>query len=546
MDFLKVSANLIDIHKMETYPVEVEIRKGKIERIRKTERLCEKYILPGLVDAHVHIESSMLTPVEFSRLAVCNGTVCTVSDPHEIANVLGLEGVKYMINNGKLTPMKFHFGAPSCVPATPFESAGAVLGPEDVAQMLDWPEIAYLSEMMNFPGVLNEVPEVMKKLQIAKEKGVPIDGHAPQLRGDAMRKYVNSGISTDHECTTYEEALEKIKAGMKIAIREGSAAKNFEALIPLLDEYPDQIMFCTDDKHPDELILSHIDDHIRRALDSGSDRYNVFRAATLTPNQHYNLPTGLLREGDPADFILIDQPDNFKVLETWIDGVQVAARGKSNIPSVPFEVVNKFNCSAKKASDFRVEAKGSNINVIKAIDGSLVTDHFVAETHIDSGYAEPDLQNDLLLITVVNRYRDEPPAMAFINGFKLNKGAIASTVAHDSHNIVAVGTDRTLIAKAVNALIKNKGGVCATDGDQVEVLPLPIAGLLADAPGERVSARYKSIDSFVKDKLGSQLSAPFMTLSFMALLVIPTVKLSDKGLFDGTSFEFIPLFEDAD
>jgi adenine deaminase len=542
MNPIKIKANLIDIHKRSIYPAEIVVVSGKISKITEIEGPCENYILPGLVDAHVHIESSMLTPVEFSRLATLHGTVATVSDPHEIANVLGLEGVKYMIENARHSPLKFHFGAPSCVPATTFETAGAVLGPEEVREMLNWPEIGYLSEMMNFPGVIYEDTDVLKKLEIAKEIGVPIDGHAPQLRGDAMRKYVNSGISTDHECTTYEEALEKIQAGMKIAIREGSAAKNFDALIPLIEKYPEQIMFCTDDKHPDELILAHIDDHIRRALKKGCDLFDVLRSATAIPQQHYKLNTGMLREGDPADFILIDHPDRFNVLETWIDGAKVASNGKSTIASVPFKIINKFSTGQRRPSDFEVKAKGEKLRVIKAIDGALVTESFEAGAPIRNGLIESDVDSDILMMTVVNRYEEQPPAVAFINGFGLKKGALASTVAHDSHNIVAVGTSRELLTEAVNALVKNKGGISATDGNDLKVLPLPIAGLLADSTGEEVAAKYKAIDAFAKTQLGSGLSAPFMTLSFMALLVIPSLKLSDKGLFDGEEFKFRSLF----
>lgn len=542
----KIKANIIDIHEKSTYPGEIVVENGQIANIRKLDEKLDHYIAPGLVDAHVHIESSMLTPVEFARLAVRHGTIASVSDPHEIANVLGLEGVLYMIENARHSPFKFHFGAPSCVPATAFETSGAVLDSSKVKEMLEWPEISYLSEMMNFPGVVHEDEEVMKKIAIARKFKMPIDGHAPGLRGDAMRKYAASGISTDHECVTYEEALEKIQAGMKIAIREGSAAKNFEALIPLLAEYPERIMFCTDDKHPDELLVAHIDDHIRRALNKGHDLYNTLRSASLIPHDHYHLNTGLLRIGDPADFILIDNPNDFNVLETWIDGKRVSQNQKSNLKSVSFELLNQFNCSPKTENDFRINAKDGKIRVIKAIDGALVTESFMAEPTLKNNCAIADTARDILYLTVVNRYTDQPPVVAFINGFGLKKGALASTVAHDSHNIVAVGTNPESLAKCVNQLVENQGGITATDGTTIKNLPLPIAGLLADGPGEKVAEAYKNIDQFAKTVLGSELSAPFMTLSFMALLVIPSLKLSDKGLFDGNKFEFVPLFERED
>lgn len=545
METIKIKANLIDIHQSSTYPAELTIENGIIASIKRIEEPQQRYVLPGLVDSHVHIESSMLTPVEFSRLSVIHGTVATVSDPHEIANVLGLEGVRYMIENAAHSPLKFHFGAPSCVPATSFETAGAVLGPKEVKEMLEWPEISYLSEMMNFPAVIHEDKEVMEKIKIAREMGLPIDGHAPQLRGDKLRKYVNSGISTDHECTTYEEALEKIQAGMKISIRQGSAAKNFDALIPLIKKYPEMIMFCTDDKHPDELILHHIDWHVKTAIKKGYDLYDVLRSATLIPSKHYGLGCGLLRESDPADFIIIDHPHQFNILETWIDGKKVASNGRSVIPSIPFKIVNRFDARPTKANDFSLSPLGDHIKVIRAIDGSLITDHFTAEAKNAGGFTEPDIERDLLMIAVVNRYSPDSPSIAFINGFGLKGGALASTVAHDSHNIVAVGSDRESLARAVNALIDCKGGICATDGEITKVLPLPIAGLLADSAAEVVASKYKEIDHFAKEKLGSTLSAPFMTLSFMALLVIPSLKLSDKGLFDGNRFEFVNLFNNG-
>lgn len=537
-----IKGMLIDIHQRRTYAAEITIADGKIESIGEINGNFDTYLIPGLVDAHVHIESSMLTPVEFARLAVRHGTVGTVSDPHEIANVMGMEGVRYMIDNASNSPLKFHFGAPSCVPATSFENAGAVLDAEKVREMLEWEEISYLAEMMNFPGVLMKDPEVMAKLAAAKALNMPVDGHAPGLRGKDARVYAEAGITTDHECTTYEEAREKLDCGMKIAIREGSAAKNFEALIPLMTQYPDRLMFCSDDKHPDELILSHIDDHIRRALKKGHDLYDLLRAASLVPHRHYNLSTGVLRVGDPADFAVIDSPDSFKVLQTWIDGILVAENGKSLIPSVSIEVINKFHATAKNEGEFQIPARGDKINVIRAIDGALVTESFVAGAKIESNLAVADLERDILHISVVNRYKNSPVANAFIQGFGIKKGAIASTVAHDSHNIIAVGTDGDSLAAAVNELVRNHGGICAFDGSELHTLPLPIAGLLAAEKAEVVAEKYKIIDRVVKEKMGSTLSAPFMTLSFMALLVIPSLKLSDLGLFDGQKFEFRDLF----
>ncbi|TVQ47757.1 MAG: adenine deaminase [Saprospirales bacterium] len=539
-----IKGQLIDIHQNRIFPAKIEIANGRIAAIYETEGNYEHYIAPGLVDAHVHIESSMLTPVEFARLAVSHGTVATVSDPHEIANVLGAKGIRYMIENAKASPLKFHFGAPSCVPATTFETAGATIDSKEILEILQWPEITYLAEMMNFPGVLYKDPEVMKKIKAALDMGLPVDGHAPGLRGDDAKKYIESGISTDHECTTYEEALEKIQYGMKIAIREGSAAKNFEALIPLIADYPESIMFCSDDKHPDELIISHIDELIRRGLKKGYPLFDLLRAASLNPKEHYNLNIGMLKVGDPADFITIDHPDSFQVRECWISGKKVAENGVSFLESIPFEKINYFNVSRKKSADFELPAKGSRARVIEAIDGALITESFEVDIQEKGGKIQADTEKDILFISVVNRYSDAPVANALIHGFGIKGGAIASTVAHDCHNIIAVGTSTESISKVVNELIRTKGGICAmNESGAIKILPLPIAGLLAAESAEKVAEAYQKIDQMVKTELGSTLNAPFMTLSFMALLVIPSLKLSDKGLFDGNQFEFTDLFK---
>ncbi len=537
-----VKANLIDIEAKAIYFAAVQIEDGIITEIRREQGESRNYILPGFVDAHVHIESSMLVPSEFARLAVVHGTVATVSDPHEIANVLGLKGVFYMLDNGQKVPFKFNFGAPSCVPATTFETAGAVLDVKDVCDLLKKEDILYLSEMMNYPGVLFNDPDVMAKIAAAHELGKPVDGHAPGLRGEDARKYVAAGISTDHECFTYDEAFEKIEYGMKILIREGSAAKNFDALIDLLPKFPDKIMFCSDDKHPDDLIEGHINQLAARAVNHGCNVFDVLRAACINPVEHYSLPVGLLRVGDPADFIIVDNLRTFEVKATYIDGQIVAKKGESTIASVPTEIINNFNTSYKSEADFGVVAESDNIHVIKAIDGEIVTESFVAPAKVVDGQACSDLENDVLKITVVNRYGDTPPSMAFINGFQLKGGAIASCVGHDSHNIIAVGDNDDSICKAVNLIIENEGGISAVYSGQEKVLPLPVAGIMSNADGYTVAVQYAAIDQFVKEEMGCALTAPFMTLSFMALLVIPQLKLSDKGLFDGGAFAFQKLF----
>lgn len=545
---MKLQANIIDISAKNIFHGEIEVRDEKIVSIKKLSDEPKEgvtYALPGFVDAHVHIESSMLIPSEFARIAVLHGTVATVSDPHEIANVLGIEGVKYMIENGKKTPFKFNFGAPSCVPATSFETAGAVIDVEGVRELLEMPEIKYLAEMMNYPGVIFNDKEVHAKLQVAKDLGKPIDGHAPGVRGADIEKYIAAGISTDHESFTRKEALEKLKLGMKILIREGSAAKNFEALIDLLPDWSDHIMFCSDDKHPDDLIEGHINQLVARALAKGCDLFDVLKVACINPVEHYGLEVGLLREGDPADFILTDDLVNFKIKSTFINGELVAENGETKIKKVSAEKPNKFNIGLMPRKSFEIlspHETSQNIQVIRAIDGEIVTESFSAKAKIESGKAISDVANDILKITVINRYERTPPALAFINGFNLKEGAIASCVGHDSHNIIAVGADDISLTKAVNLIIKNRGGISAVSSNQEMVLPLPVAGIMTTEDGHETAKKYAAIDAFAKAELGTTLTAPFMTLSFMALLVIPSLKLGDRGLFDGTKFAFTDVF----
>ncbi|WP_299065721.1 adenine deaminase [uncultured Polaribacter sp.] len=532
-----VQGNIVDIENRRIYKGEVEVRNGKILALREVNHSVENYILPGFVDAHIHIESSMLVPSEFAKIAVKHGTVATVSDPHEIANVLGVKGVDFMIENGKKVPLKFNFGAPSCVPATSFESAGAIIDSEDIKLMMQNPDIKYLAEMMNYPGVLFDDEEVLKKIEHAKNNNKPIDGHAPGLRGDDVSKYIAAGISTDHECFTFEEAQEKLQKGMKVIIREGSAAKNFEALIDLLPEYFNNMMFCSDDKHPDDLLLGHINQLCERAVAKGVDVFKVLKAACLNPVKHYKLDVGLLQKGDSADFIVVDSLEKFNVLETYINGDLVAKNGKSFVDSVPFEVLNNFNTEKKKVLDFRFESSANKINVIETLDGELVTNKIEAESLIENGNLVSNTDTDVLKMTVVNRYKNDVPAIAFIKNFGIKEGAIASSVGHDSHNIIAVGVSDEAIARAVNLIIENKGGICAVTASKEEIVSLPVAGIMSDKSAEEIGKSYAALDAMAKD-MGSKLRAPYMSLSFMALLVIPSLKLSDKGLFDGTSFNF--------
>ncbi len=553
----RLGGQIVDLHQRRIYPGVVEWREGRLTRISEDATVRGKqFIAPGFVDAHIHIESSLLPPAEFARWAVVHGTVATVSDPHEIANVLGVRGVDYMIREGRRSPFKFNFGAPSCVPATTFETAGARLDSAAVIRLLARPEIKYLSEVMNFPGVLARDPSLMAMIAAAKKLGKAVDGHAPGLRGQRAARYAAAGITTDHECCTRPEALDKLKTGMKILIREGSAARNFAALAPLLRTHPAEVMFCCDDLHPDLLMVRHLDEHVRRALQGGADRFEVLRCASVNPVEHYQLDVGLLRVGDPADFIVFEGWKNLQVRRTYLRGELVARDGHSLLPRRPSKTPNTFRARARKAGEFRIEigqrvpsppGRGAErsprptINVIEALNGQLITRHRTAVPRIVAGAVVTDLKRDILKIAVVNRYAPQAPvAVAFIKGFGLKAGAIASSVAHDSHNIVVVGVDDAALCAAVNLVIKHRGGLSVVGRGQNAVLSLPIAGLMSDRDGRTVAKNYTRLDGLAK-RLGSKLDAPFMTLSFMALLVIPDLKLSDRGLFSAAAWGFVPL-----
>ena len=537
---MQLVGQVVDIQNRNIFPGVVTVIDGKISSIEPANHQETQYILPGFIDAHIHIESSLLVPTEFAQLAVVHGTVGTISDPHEIANVLGVAGVNYMIENAKQSPLKFHFGAPSCVPATGFETAGAEINADDIHELMASPDIYYLAEMMNYPGVLHDDPEVLQKLKWAKLSGKPLDGHAPGLRGEAIKKYINAGISTDHECFTHEEAHEKLQLGMKVIIREGSAAKNFEALIDLAPEHFERMMFCSDDKHPDDLILGHINSLCARAVAKGVDVFQVLQMACLNPVEHYKMNVGTLRVNDPADFIVVEDLTNFRVLATYIDGEIVAQNGQAQLPKIAFDTPNNFNCSPKTPADFAVNSAAKTIRVIEALEGQLITNELHMPSTIKAGQLFANPEQDILKLAVVNRYQDAPVAVAFIKNFGLKSGAIASSVAHDCHNIVAVGASDEDLCRAVNLVIAQQGGLCAVSAEQELVLPLPVAGIMSDRNGVQVAAQYQEIDALAK-ALGSKLKAPYMTLSFMALLVIPDLKLSDKGLFSGNSFAFVDL-----
>lgn len=536
-----LSGNIVDLHNETTFPGTVFIQKGVIVDIERDDARYDHYIIPGFIDSHVHIESSMLTPAGFARLAVVHGTVAAVSDPHEIANVLGLEGVCYMLENATSVPFTFHFGAPSCVPSSPFESSGAAIDEDETRILLRRADIGYLSEVMNFPGVINKDSGVLAKIAMARCLDKPVDGHAPGLCGSDLRRYIEAGISTDHESFDIDEAREKISLGMKVQIREGSAARNLDVLLPLLAEYPHLCMLCSDDKHPDDLVEGHINAMAARAVKSGVDVMKVLRCACLNPVAHYGLNVGLLRQGDPADMVVVDNLKDLTVRKTLVKGEVVAENGRTFIAHSNASIINIFHALLKEPTDFAVPKRSGSMRVIEVIEGQLVTGSSLEPPKIDGRFAVSDTAKDILKIAVVNRYSDAPAAVGFIRGFGLKKGAIASSVAHDSHNIIAVGASDEMICEAVNLIIANKGGISLVSNESRAVLPLPVAGIMSVDDGYDVAEEYNRFGALAS-QLGAVPKAPYMTLSFMALLVIPKLKLSDRGLFDGERFAFTELF----
>ena len=541
---MKIYGQLVDIHNRDIYPAAVTVHNGKIKKIENIDSAPGFYILPGLIDAHIHIESSMVTPGAFAIAAVKHGTCSVVSDPHEIANVLGIKGVEFMVDDSKKVPLNFYFGAPSCVPATSFESNGAVLNYEKISELLKRDEIKYLSEMMNYPGVIHDDKEVLNKLKIANELKKPIDGHAPGLSGAALKKYVIAGITTDHECSTIEEAREKISLGMKILIREGSAARNLDSLKELYITNPENVMLCSDDLHPETLQKRHINRLIGGLINDGFDLFDVIRSATINPSEHYNLNSGLLRIGDKADFILVDNLTDMNVKETWIAGEKVYSNGDVKFVYKAAESINNFHCLSLREEDIRIRNRKGEMRIIVAEEGELLT----KELHLSSGesdFVTTDIKSDILKIVVKDRYKDLPPAVGFIRGFGLKRGAFASSVAHDSHNIVSVGTNDSDIVNAINEIVRLKGGLCVSSGKKTESLQLNIGGIMTTRSVDSIADDYCNLNKLTAT-LGCTMKSPFMTLSFMSLLVIPDLKIGDSGLFDVNKFEPVSLFIDPE
>ena len=537
-----ITGQIVDIINGNIFPGKIVIESGLIKSIDYLASAPSRLICPGLVDAHVHVESSLLVPSEFARVALCHGTIASVADPHEIANVLGIKGVKFMLENGSITPFYFCWGAPSCVPATDFETAGGELGLKEIEELLGLSQVGFLAEMMNFPGVITRDKLVLEKIALAKALDKPIDGHAPLLRGDELSAYIRAGISTDHESTSLEEAREKIEKGMKILIREGSAAKNFETLKPLLLEVPEMCMFSTDDAHPSAFLRGHINQLVRRACDFGVPFLTALRVASLNPIMHYKLNCGLLRLGDRADFIVVPDPSSMEVEATFIKGREVASDGFSKLTHVPVSPINNFSRCEINERELHLAAAEGELRVIRVNDGELITGEELVTPAIEDGLVMPDLENDVLKLVVVNRYQAiGKPAVSFVRGFGLKKGAIASSVCHDSHNIIAVGTSDRELLHAINTIIKHRGGLVLVEGKETVVLPLPVAGLMSIYPAEEVERIESELNAAARE-LGTTLTAPFTTLSFLSLLVIPKLKLSDRGLFDGESFKFVSQF----
>lgn len=542
---IEIKGNIVDIHNRRIYPGIVFIEHERIASITEINEKLDTFILPGFIDAHVHIESSMIIPTEFARLCIPHGTIATVSDPHEIANVLGMKGIEFMLDNAKQSPLTIIFGAPSCVPATDFETAGSVITAQDIKTLFSNPQIGYLSEMMNYPGVLYRDPEVMSKIAMAHAYNKPIDGHAPGLKGDAARTYIQAGITTDHECSTLDEAIDKLSHGMSILIREGSAAKNFDALHSLIGLYPNNCMFCSDDKHPNDLVIGHINTLVRRAIELGYDLFDVLRIAHLNPKYHYSIPIGSLQIGDYADLLICSDLHTLKPTSVFIKGKKVAEHGNALFEVPRIECTDFSPCSIPivDPESLRIPAQSTNVRVIGCIPGELTTLSLTATIQDIEGFLNSDIDQDILKICIINRYNHASPALAFVKGIGLKHGAIASTIAHDSHNIICIGVDDISMTEAINELITCKGGISYAYGSNVECLPLNVAGLMSSDNGYEVAREYERIDAVVR-KHGSNIHAPFMTLSFLGLLVIPSLKLSDKGLFDGDSFSFTSVYLD--
>ena len=547
--------HIVDVVHREIFDGELVVDNGCIVQVNRCELLENgkqwPYLMPGFIDSHVHIESSMMMPVEFARVAAEHGTIGVIADPHEIANVLGVEGVDVMIHSASQAQFNFLFGAPSCVPALggDVETSGATIDSQKIAALMQRDDIGFLGEMMNFTGVLHGDSEVMAKIAAARAAGKPIDGHAPGLTPEERQRYAQAGVSTDHECTTLDEGRDCIRAGMKVIIREGSSAKDYALLHPLIDEYPDQVMLCTDDCHADDLVRGHIISIVKRALIDGHDFWNVLQAACYNPQRHYGVNWGLLQEGDPATFITVNNTGPFLgVQNTIIRGVEVysynlsfgsiSARRQTiaDLSSYP----NRFCATPITVDDIKLDIhRGETKHIIRATDKSLYTGHEVIEVTgdpmKDSHYPWHEVQK----VVVYNRYaQSSHPVVGLVRGFGIRHGAIASSVAHDSHNIVAIGSSDEFIVHAVNRVIEMQGGqVVITDKEMIE-MALPIAGLMSPLDGHEVAYRCRLLCDMAA-QTGCTMKAPFITMAFLCLPVIPELKITDKHLWDSKNMKVV-------
>ena len=566
---MQFTSYILDVLTDSVYPARITIEDGIFKEIvpiqvgEETEIDVEGLMLPGFIDSHIHIESSMMTPAQFAKVAVRHGTTAVVCDPHEIANVHGIDGVEFMIENASTVPFNFYFAAPSCVPATSFETSGAVLDSDDIEYLLQKPEVVALAEMMNFPGVIGADEEVLEKLRIARKYNKPIDGHAPLVSGKELDKYIEQGIVTDHECSNFLEAIEKKQKGMKIMVRDGSSAKDMDALFDFsqrIEFFKNQDSFgiiptevlsrrlhspifdfiVSDDKNPRDLVNGHLNESVKKAVDLGVDLIKAIEMVTINPAAHYGLDGGSIVTGSKADFIIVDNLDDLNVLKTYISGECVFDGENVLFDVEDVEVIDSMNVDKKSPEDFNVYFDGDEceVNVIQCFDGELLTKKTTARLITENGIVQPDIFEDILKIAVVERHGSNNVANAFIKGFGLKKGAIAASIAHDSHNIVAIGYSPKRMAEAVNKVIENKGGIAVVSEDFADSLSLPIAGLMSNQDGIAIAKKLRILQKMAF-ALGCELTAPFMTMAFMSLLVIPSIKLSDKGLFDGDSFEFI-------
>ena len=582
---LIITAKVLDVECGEIYPAEVVIEDGLFKEVipiitdddDSLDYDYEGILIPGFIDAHIHIESSKLSPSNFAKAVLPYGTTSVVADPHDIANVLGIGGIDWMVEDGKKAPFDFYYTVPSCVPATCFESSGAVLTSEDVAELLKRDEMVALGEMMDFQGVIGEDEEVLKKLEAARVLGKPIDGHAPLLSGEDLEKYVSYGIFTDHECTRFDEAIEKARLGMKIMVREGSSAKDMDSLLNLDDRLnylieeemagrmlvqslddamqvpPFEFLIC-DDIDAEDLSMGHLDRLIKKAISLKINPKEAIKMVTFNPAEHYGLNCGAIEPDRIANFLLVDDLRNLNISKVWVHGELVVDDGEVLFETEEAESKNTIVLDEVKAEDFDVVMEmdwvnslmdeTTNVFVINASDNNLITEKSEETLLVQNKIIKPDLKKDIVKIAVVNRYGGNNIANGFVKGFHLKKGALATSVAHDSHNILVIGTNSEDMAKAVNLIRKHQGGLVAisTEDEICEVLELPIAGLMSNRNMDYIADKYGKLRDAVNE-LGCDLESPFTTLSFMGLLNIPHFKISDQGLFDGDKSCFVDLIK---